>query len=89
MQMHGDFGALFRRRPDCPRSVPMSLLSEQQAQWNHSQSLARLNERGGLCPMEMLCNIERRSLDLRMNEDYAIDRIKDILKRQSHSNAVA
>lgn len=43
-----------------PKSVPFSMLCEVWAQNNHSQTLTRLNERGGLCPAEMLANIERR-----------------------------
>ncbi len=40
--------------------VPFSLLSEDQAQRNHSQSLKRLAERGGLGHCEMVAVMERR-----------------------------
>jgi|SRR5579859_868602 len=40
-----------------PRSVPWELVKdhEKQAQSNHSQSLDRLAERGGLSPKELWC----------------------------------
>lgn len=41
-------------------SIPMRLLNEEWAKRNHSQSLNRLNERGGLSPCEALANIEKR-----------------------------
>lgn len=40
--------------------VPMDILNEEWAQKNHSQSLARLKERGGLCFSEMAAIIEKR-----------------------------
>jgi endogenous inhibitor of DNA gyrase (YacG/DUF329 family) len=39
---------------DCPKRFPMHLLNEDQAQRNHSQSLKRLKERGGLSVHEIL-----------------------------------
>ena len=40
-----------------PISVPWDLVKdhEKQAQSNHSQTLTRLSERGGLSPMELWC----------------------------------
>ena len=40
--------------------IPFAVLNEEWAQNNHGQSLARLQERGGLCPTEALAIIERR-----------------------------
>lgn len=40
-----------------PASIPMEMLSEGRAQSAHGQSLARLNERGGLGINEMLYNL--------------------------------
>lgn len=42
-----------------PRSVPWDLVKEheRQAERNHSQSLDRLAERGGLSPKELWCVI--------------------------------
>ena len=39
------------------RTVPFSMLSEAQAQENHSQTLKRLAERGGLVPSEAIAII--------------------------------
>jgi hypothetical protein len=46
----------FRMYRDKPLTVPWDFLAphEAQAQRNHSQTLKRLAERGGLCPTEML-----------------------------------
>lgn len=46
----------------CPMFVPWGLLGKHEAQAlrNHMQSLARLNERGGLSPDEMCAVIEDR-----------------------------
>lgn len=48
----------------CPRSVPWEFIAphERQAINNHSQTLQRLDERGGLSPAEMMCVIEGRGL---------------------------
>lgn len=43
-----------------PNHIPWDMLNEEYAQLNHSQSLARLNERGGLCVTEMLANIQKQ-----------------------------
>ncbi len=60
MKVHTDYWQYHRKYPHCPKEVPMGLLNEEQAQINHGQTLARLNERGGLCPIEMVCLIEHR-----------------------------
>lgn len=41
--------------PGCPNSVPLALVTphEQQALRNHSQTLKRLADRGGLSPEEL------------------------------------
>lgn len=48
---------------ECPLKVPMELLNEETAQNNHSQSLKRLNERGGMGLAEMRYNIQRKGLE--------------------------
>lgn len=40
--------------PDC---IPDELLSEKWAEYNHGQTLKRLNERNGMGVEEMVCNI--------------------------------
>lgn len=56
-----------RVKDDKVKTVPFSLLNENSAQKNHSQSLDKLNSRGGLSFGEMFCNIMR--LDLRFLMD--------------------
>lgn len=51
-----------RAFPNLPRSVPMEWLSEDMAMYNHSQTLKRLKERGGLSPQELWANIENKSI---------------------------
>lgn len=45
-----------------PRSVSWSLVEkhEDQAQSNHGQTLKRLAERGGLCPLELWCVVHEK-----------------------------
>ena len=58
------YGAVRREseRLNVPRSVPWSLVAshEAQADRNHGQTLARLAERGGLCPSELVAVLEDR-----------------------------
>lgn len=56
MKLHSEDRRIF---PDCPVQVPMSILSEDWAMCVHSQSLKRLNERGGLGAREILINMDR------------------------------
>lgn len=42
---------------------PANLMSEEMAQINHSQSLGRLNERGGMSPTEIMANLFRRDTE--------------------------
>ncbi len=59
MPMHS-YDALIKKFPDCPKEVPFELLDEHQAKSNHSQTLQRLAERGGLYPSEMIAVIAKR-----------------------------
>lgn len=47
----------WRKYPKCPKEFPVGLFNEQWALKIHGQTLKKLNERGGLHPIEMLCNI--------------------------------
>lgn len=51
-----------RKYPDCPASVPWEFLAphEERAKRNHSQTLTRLAERGGLSPGEMMAIVQDR-----------------------------
>ncbi|KFZ26321.1 MAG: hypothetical protein KQ78_01494 [Candidatus Izimaplasma bacterium HR2] len=70
--------SLVKTYPDCPLSVPMSVLNETPAKANHSQTLKRLAERGGLEPTEILANIECRDWR-RMDMAQAIDRLNKLI----------
>lgn len=65
-----------------PRDVKLSALNEKQAMKNHSQTLTRLAERGGLSPLEMMCNVARINLDgirwKMITEEEKIEFIKSI-----------
>lgn len=68
-----------RDHPDWPVSIPWKLIAphERQAQANHQQSLTRLFERGGLCPLEclaVLTDVEYRAV-AHMTKDEAITAI--------------
>lgn len=57
---------------DCPKQIPFAMLSERQAQYNHSQTLQKLNERGGMIPMEIVANIEHLSFpNLNLQHDIS------------------
>lgn len=48
------------RKPECPKQFPMHLLDEGQAMRNHSQTLKRLKERGGLSVREILAIVGKK-----------------------------
>lgn len=48
------------RIKDCPESVPMAFLNEEQAYYNHGQTLKRLAERGGLSIREILSVVGKK-----------------------------
>ncbi len=60
-------------RGTLPRAVPWSLVEshERQAYKNHGQTLARLAERGGLAPCELLAVLQDRKWQ-RMSFDDAV-----------------
>jgi len=57
---------------DCPIKIPFSMMSELWASKNHSQSLARLAERGGMAPSEILANVEGRKYRMCAETDAVI-----------------
>lgn len=63
--------------------VHFDLLSEEWAQNNHSQSLSRLAERGGLSADEMLAVMDRRDYK-RMSEFDAMCGIMAVIQAQDH-----
>jgi hypothetical protein len=62
MKVLSEGGSFRRRFPSFPKSFPMAWFNEEYAQRNHGQSLARLNERGGLSVQEMVLNIKQQDL---------------------------
>lgn len=52
---------------DMPLEIPWAMLNEDQAIKNHTQTLTRLNERGGMCVTEILANIYRQ-----YNRDWTV-----------------
>lgn len=69
-------------RLGCPTLVPWGFVAphERQAQTNHSQSLARLNERGGLSPAELVAVLEDRRLRFHAETDVdAVPRLLQLL----------
>lgn len=48
--------------PAVPNTIPMNLLDENQAMINHGQTLAKLNERGGVSCWEALCLMDKKTL---------------------------
>lgn len=66
----------FKVYPECPKEFPMSLLNESMAQNNHSQTLQRLKERGGMSPEEIVGNIKylglREIRDMDKNESIEV-----------------
>lgn len=71
--------------PDCPKDFPDELLNEDWAQEMHSQSLAKLNSRGGLHPCEIVVNVNKISVKTYSNStslnntEIAIRRIKQYI----------
>ena len=69
---------------DCPKQIPFAMLSERMAESVHSQSLKRLNERGGMSPVEIIANIEKedcfKSSYKLQDESYYIAKLKKYLK---------
>lgn len=53
------FMTVMTKHDDEPKKVPFAMLSERWAQRIHSQTLSRLNERGGMSPYELILNIEK------------------------------
>lgn len=64
------------RMDGSPREIPMEWLTEDMANANHSQTLSRLKERGGMSCAEMWCNIHRQGLRNLPSEMLAIQYLK-------------
>lgn len=70
------FSVLRAGLPDrCPASIPWEMVEshEAQAKANHGQSLARLNQRGGLSPRELYAVLRDERFDKSISHEEAID----------------
>jgi len=78
MNIHPD---MFKNKDlvNVPKSIPMDLLNEEQAQINHGQSLDRLNQRGGMGILEILDNIYKRRISYRKETQSDIDALNTLL----------
>lgn len=72
--------------PDFPKSLPDELFNEEWANKIHSQSLKRLNERGGLSILEMIGNIKHLSCNdiVNYNVYKAARELMEILKNYNN-----
>lgn len=89
--MSGEFPILFHWRRDeaakeralgCPASISWALIAphERQALRNHSQSLKRLAERGGLSACEAVAVLEDREWH-KMTRKAAIARLNELIAK--------
>tara|TARA_R110000765_G_scaffold78399_4_gene154098 strand:- start:882 stop:1160 length:279 start_codon:yes stop_codon:yes gene_type:complete len=72
---------LGRKWSELPSSVPFSILSEEWAQNIHRQSLDRLNERGGMCPLEIYLNIEKLGIGIGVQDSLIISSINESINK--------
>jgi hypothetical protein len=72
------------RKPGCPKQFPMHLLNEARALSNHSQSLKRLKERGGLSVVEILAIVRGKPWNYygALTWEDALKRLNNILNQQ-------
>jgi hypothetical protein len=75
------------RKAECPVSVPWDLVAphQLQASKNHSQSIARLAERGGLSPSELVAVIDGHGYDwIRSTTSLAqVPRLLELVRRHT------
>ena len=80
MKIHSDSR---RKFPDGLKEFPTDLMSEGMALKNHSQTLSRLNERGGMGYREIICNIfglELGWIFKKPGTQKQVDLLTDIIK---------
>lgn len=70
---------------NCPTEVPDGMLSEEWAQRNHGQSLARLNERGGLGIAEILANINQQRIFDGKDTQEKVDELNKLIEHYRNS----
>lgn len=70
-----------------PSFVSFKLLNEEQAQRNHSQSLDKLNSRGGLGVLEILDIIHKRKWSHRTETQQEVDELNSIISKSKEQNS--
>lgn len=74
------FPVMVAHDSDLPRSVLWSRLDDIHAKYIHSQSLEKLASRGGLCPVEIVLNVEARELEdyKNISKEYAANVVRGL-----------
>lgn len=62
------------------KAVPFAMLNADRAIWNHSQTLERLAERGGLSIGEILDNIHDRPLKFTSTTDEDVKEFETLVQ---------
>lgn len=79
-KVNGGYGEVLK---DCPSAIPWGLLGpseERQAQHNHSQTLKRLAERGGLSPRELYAVLRHEDFSYSSTNEHAVKYINGRVK---------
>jgi hypothetical protein len=77
---NSEYMIIVSSNPNCPKTISFKYLDESQAYKNHMQTLSTLNRRGGMSPVEVVANIEKKSFwklghDM-YDEIYFVDKLK-------------
>lgn len=67
--------------PACPKTISRKALNEDWALKIHGQTLEKLKQRGGLCPIEIVANIKKLPLSSFRSISYE-DAEKIIIENQ-------
>lgn len=75
-----------KERYGLPNEIPDEMLNDEHAHNIHSQSLIRLNQRGGMSVTEIICNIYKYDFRTLLRLDKA--RCTNVLKKlyDNHTN---
>jgi len=71
-----------------PSTIPWDMLDEKWANHNHSQTLSRLNERGGMCVSEIWHNIKKEKLNFHSKETQEdVDALNELIAEYKAQNS--
>lgn len=87
---NSEYMIIVSSNPNCPKTISFKYLDESQAYKNHMQTLSTLNRRGGMSPMEVVANLERKSFT-QMNyylydNDYYVDKLINYINSYEKNN---